>query len=232
MHILLALVVSVWCDVCSYVAYLHSGYLRGVEVIDHTSFTYTGKAQSFNWRRFGFKMHLPDRALPTSVNECRLHIQASLSGQFQFPEGTECVSGIYWIASPYAFAKPVTVEIQHCVTKPELLQHPSSLTFIVAKCTQEDLPYQFKVLDGGVFSPGSRYGSIKLTQFSGVGVAFQTPHPPSILAHSDHLKHKLDDKSYCARLYYSSSGTHSWEVYFTIMWDLDLHINVSFSYNF
>ena len=211
---------------------IHPGYLRGVEVIDHTSFTYTGKAQSFNWRRFGFKMHFPDHALPPSVNECRLHIKASLSGQFQFPEDTECVSGIYWIASPYTFVKPVTVEIQHCVTKPERLQHPSSLTFIVAKCTQEDLLYQFKILDGGVFSPSSRYGSIKLTQFSGVGTTFQTPHPPSTLAHNDHLKHESDAKNYCARLYYSSSGTHGWEVYFAIMWDLDLHINVSFSCKF
>ena len=216
---------NVWCDVCLYVPCHHSGYLRCVEVIDHTSFTYTGRAQSFSWRRFGFKIHLPDHALPPGVNECQLHIKASLSGQFQFPEDTECVSGIYWIASPYTFEKPVTVEIQHCVTKPEYLQHPSSFTFIVAKCTQEDLPYQFEILDGGVFSPNSRYGSIKLTHFSGVGVAFQTPHPPS---HSDHQKYESEAKSYCARLYYSSSGVHSWEVYFAIMWDLDLHINVSF----
>ena len=221
------------CDVCLCVAYLDSGYLRGVEVIDHTSFTYTGRAQSFNWKRFGFKMHLPDHALPPSVNECRLHIKASLSGQFQFPADTECVSGIYWIASPYKFVKPVTVEIQHCVTKPEHIQQPSSLTFIAAKCIQEDLPYRFKILDGGVFSPGSRYGSIKLTQFSGVGTAFQlldqsSPHPPSTLAHNDSQNPESDAKSYCARLYYSSSGTHSWDVYFAIMWDLDLHINVSF----
>ena len=211
-------------------AYLHSGYLRGVEVIDHTSFIYTGKAQSFNWRRFGFKMHLPDHALPLSVNECWLHIKVSLSGQFEFPDETECVSGIFWIPSPFTFEKPVTVEIQHCVTKPEYLHHPSSLTFIVAKCSQEDLPYQFKILDGGVFSPKSRYGSIKVTQFSGLGTAFQTPS--STIAHNDHLKHKSEARSYCARLYYSSSDTHSWEVHFAIMWDLDLHIKVSFSYKF
>ena len=199
-------------------AYLHSGYLRGVEVIDHASFIYTGRARSFIWRRFGFKMHLPDHALPAGVNECRLHIKASLSGQFQFPEDTECVSGIYWIASPYTFVKPVTVEIQHCVIKPELLQHPSSLTFIVAKCTQEDLPYRFHILDGGVFSSNSQYGSIELTQFSGVGVAFQS------LMQWFGLKNA---RSYCARLYYSSSGTHSWEVYFAIMCNLELHIGVS-----
>ena len=151
-------------------------------------------------------------------------MKASLSGQFQFPEDTECTSGIYWIASPYTFEKPVTVEIQHSVTKPEHLQHPSSLTFIVAKCTQEDLPYKFKTLSGGVFSPSSQYGSIKLTHFSGVGTALQS-HQPSKLCRRAH-QHP-DTKSYCARLYYSSSGVHSWTVYFTIAWDLELHISVS-----
>ena len=198
-------------------------------MIDHTSFTYTGRAQSFNWRRFGFKIHLPDHALPPGVNECQLHIKASLSGQFQFPEDTECVSGIYWIACPYTFEKPVTVEIQHCVTKPEYLQHPSSLTFIVAKCTQEDLPYQFKILNGGVFSSNSRYGSIKLTHFSGVGTAFRPLHRPSLIQRLGLRPRQCesDAKSYCARLYYSNSGTNSWEVYFAIMWNLELHISVS-----
>ena len=174
-------------------------------------------------------MHLPDHALPPGVNECRLHIKASLSGQFQFPEDTECVSGIYWIASPYTFVKPVTVEIQHCVTKPELLQQPSSLTFIVAKCTQQDLPYQFKILVGGVFSPTSRYGSIKLTQFSGFGTASQSRPHPSLMQRLSRRprQHESDAKSYCARLYYSNSGTNSWEVYFVISWDLELHIAVS-----
>ena len=204
----------------------HLGYLRGVEVIDHTSFTYTGRAQSFNWRRFGFKMHFPDHALPSSVNECQLHIKASLCGQFQFPEDTECVSGIYWIASPYTFEKPVTVEIQHCVTKPEHLQQPSNFTFIVAKCTQEELPYQFKTLDGGVFSPSSRYGSIKLTQFSGIGTAFQSTRRQSLMQRLG-LRTRQHAKTYTARLYYSRTGTNSWDIYFAITWNLELHITVS-----
>ena len=200
----------------------HSGYLRGVEVIDHITFTYTGKAQSFCWKHSGFKMHLPDHALPASVNECHIQIKASLSGQFKFPEDTEILSSIYWVNCPHNFSKPVTVEIQHCA-KPEHLQYPSSLTFIVAKCNQESLPYQFKTLDGGVFSPSSRYGSIELTQFSGLGVAFQS------ITQWLGLR-SYDPKSYCARLYYSSSGTNSWEVYFAIMWNLDLHMKVNFQH--
>ena len=148
-------------------------------------------------------------------------MKASLSGQYQFPEDTELISGIYWITSPYKFIKPTTVEIQHCIPKLEHLQHLSRLRFIVAKCTQEDLPYQFKILSGGVFSPSSRYGSIKLTHFSGVGIVFLK----TVMQWLGFSAYQ--PRNYCARLYYSSSGIHSWEVYFVIMWDLELHISVS-----
>ena len=205
---------------------LNLGYLRGVEVIDHTSFTFTRSAQSIQWLNHGFKIHFPENALPPGVNECRVHVKASLSGQFQVPEGTELTSGIYWIASPYTFEKPVTVEIQHCVTKPEHLQHPSSLTFIIAKCTQEDLPYQFKILDGGVFTPSSQNGSIKLTQFSGIGTAFHSTRRPSLMQRLGLRAHQ-HAKSYCARLYYSRTGIHSWDIHFAITWNLELHITVS-----
>ena len=158
------------------------------------------------------------------MSECRVHVRASLRGQFQFPENVEQISGIYWIVSPYTFTKSATIEIQHCTAKADHLQHPSSLTFIIAKCTQEDLPYQFKILDGGVFSPNSRYGSIELTQFSGVGVAFQSLMQWLGLRSN---QPEPDPRSYCARLYYSSISVHSWEVYFTVTWDMELHIAVS-----
>ena len=153
-----------------YVVYLHSDYLRGVEVIGHTSFIYNGSAQSFEWIGYGFKMHLPENALPPGAEICEIHVKASLSGQFQFPERMELVSGIYWISAPYKFAKPITIEIQHCSAREEHAQHLLSLTYVVAECTQDDLPYNFKILNGGVFSPSSRYGSINLTQSTGLGI--------------------------------------------------------------
>ena len=66
---------------------LYTGYLQGIEVIDHTSFMYTSRAQSFEWLNRGFKLHLPEGALPPEANECQVHVKASLSGQFQLPEG-------------------------------------------------------------------------------------------------------------------------------------------------
>lgn len=187
----------------------HSGYLRGVDVIDQISFTYIGQSQSLEWLNHGFKMHFPENALPPGVDNCQVLIKASFSGQFNFPRDTELISGIYWISSQHIFTRPVTLEIQHCVHTD--LYHPSSLTYIVAKCSQKNLPYRFKTLDGGVFSPSSQYGSIDLTRFSGLAISSHQPHV----------------RSYCARLYYNSSGTHSWDVYFAIMWNLELHIAVS-----
>ena len=141
-------------------------------------------------------------------------MKASLSGQFDFPRNAELVSGLYWLSSRHVFTRPVTIEIQHCVQEDP--EQESSLTYIVAKCSQEDLPYQFETLEGGVSSPSSRYCSIKLTHFSGLAVMmqklFRRTHPV---------------KRYCARLYYSSSGIHRWEVYFTVTCDLEVHIKVS-----
>jgi len=182
------------------------------------------------WVNHGFKLHVPQDALPPEVKECRIHIKASLSGQFQFPEDMELVSGIYWIATSHNFTKPLTIEIQHCLSGTD---HPSSLMYITAKCTQEDLPYKFNTLNGGVFAPSCRYGSISLTHFSGVGIASRSQRHQSLIQRLVHRRSQVESevsnvRSYCARLYYSSSGTLSWEVYFAIMWNLELHIAVSY----
>ena len=208
---------------CFHLAYLpfHSGYLRGVEIIDQTSFTYTGKAQSFLWSNRGFKMHFPDNAFPPEVNQCRIHVKVSLFGQFHFPKDTELVSGQYWIATRHIFVKPVTVEIQHCALEDP--QQQSTLTYIVAKCSEEELPYQFLTLEGGVFSPCSQYGSISLAQFSGLAIASRPRFHLLQISRKVHCTRR----NYCCKLYYSSSGTCSWEIYFVIMWDLDLHNAVS-----
>ena len=190
------------------------GYLRGVDIINHTSFTYTGQAQSFQWVNYGFKLHIPENALPHSVEECEVHIKASLSGQFRFPDDTDLISGIYWISTAYKFVQPVTVEIQHCVqlASPE---ESDDLALVVAKCSQKSLPYQFKILEGGVFSPHSSYGSIQLTHFSGLGAIRRQKH------------HTRTQKRYCAKLYYTPGSIFSWNLHFVITLNLDAHISVS-----
>ena len=164
-------------------------------------------------------MHFPDNALPPQLAVCHVHVKASLAGEFQFPDDTDLISGVYWISCPHKFAKPVTVKIQHCATKPEYSSH---LTFVVTKCTQEDLPYKFKVLEGGIFSSGSQYGVINLTQFSGFGVAYLRQ---SLMRWFGFRSHQ--PRSYCAQLYYSSSNIRCWELCFAITWNLEIHIEVS-----
>lgn len=84
-----------------------------VEVIDISSFTYSGVPQDFENEKYGYKMHFPDNALPPEVDECQVHVESSLCGQFQFPENTVLISGVYWITTGQKFVEPVIVEFQH-----------------------------------------------------------------------------------------------------------------------
>ena len=147
-----------------------AGYLRGVDVLKQASITLSPKKeQSFEWKGYGFRIHIPKGALPTDISECTIHITASLSGQFQLPEGSELVSGVYWLSCPVQFAKPVTLDIQHCVAI-ERPQQRHFLSFVRSKCSQKQLPYKFRVVEGGIFAPGHSYGSISVTEFSSFGI--------------------------------------------------------------
>ena len=147
-----------------------SDYIRGVDVIAETRFVLTKGAQSFEWEDYGFRLHAPKGSLPEGLDQCEVKVKVSLSGHFDLPEGSELVSAVYWVYSPHLFLEPLTVEIQHCaaITTPTQC---AQLTFIRTKCTQKELPYSFKELDGGSFKPNTPYGSIPVTHFSGIGVA-------------------------------------------------------------
>ena len=195
-----------------------------VEVIDITSYTYSGLAQDFESKKNGYKIHFSADALPPEVDECQVHVESSLCGQFQFPENTELISGVYWITTGQEFVKPVTVEFQHCA-KPE---HIENLTFVVTKSSREDFPYKFDILEGGMFSYGTQYGSINLTHFCGLGIVCQSQgHPSLIQTLCCRALPPESDMNYFARLYHKSNGTQTWEMHFVITRDLELHITVS-----
>ena len=170
-------------------------------------------------------MHFPADALPPEVDECQVHVESSLCGQFQLPENMELIGGVYWITTNQEFAKPVTVEFQHCA----IPEHIENLTFIVTKRTVGDLPYKFCILDGGRFSLGTDYGKISLSHFCGVAIASQSPRRPSTIQRICCRSHQLesDVRTYRARVWYSRSGCRKWAIYFTIMQDLTLYITVS-----
>ena len=170
----------------------------------------TNEAQSHEWTDCGFKLDTPHGALPAGTVPCQISVQASLSGQFKFPDNSELVSAVYWIFTPknLRFCKFLAVCVQHCGT----VEHwdDSDLSFVVAKCTQPDLPYKFKFLDGGLFVPNSTYGSIPVTRFSGLGI----------------VSRLRKNRSYCARTYVTNKGRDEWRVYFVILRDLDIVLKV------
>ena len=188
----------------SYLSFL--GYLRGVDIIGETSLLVTGEASTLHWAGYGLKVHIPQGSLPAGMEECRVDVKAGLTGQFEFSKGSELVSAVYYFCSPVKFSHPLTVEIQHCAKSTIV----SSLSFVVAKCSQEDLPYKFNALRSGVFTPHSCYGSIALSHFSIIGITSENGA----------------DIQYCSKLYYLGNIV-DWKVHFVITKDLETFITVN-----
>ena len=124
------------------------------------------KPQKLEWPGYGFFIEVPEGSLPPEVT-ANVAVKIIAGGQFQFPENRQLISALYWIFSSELFLKEVAVNIQHCaVIKNE--EQCSTLKFIIAKCSQEVLPYRFKEREG-LFNPHTQYGTIKLKQFSILG---------------------------------------------------------------
>ena len=126
--------------------------------------------KEFKWEKNGIKIEIPAGAIGGPVT---LSIQASSSGQYQFPDNNALVSEGYWLAlnPPIKFAKSVTITIQHYADA------DSAPFFVTAKCTQRALPYKLIPLSGGMFtypdcdsSTSYGYGCIQVDHFSYFGI--------------------------------------------------------------
>ena len=191
-----------------------TGYnsLRGVDVVGEKQLVVTNEAMNFKWKNHGLKLHVPENALPEGVSEYLVNIKVSLSGQFELPEGYELVSAVYWVATPGKFTKSVTIETQHCAN----FTNSSQLHFVCTSCAQKSLPYKFKFIDEGVFTLGSKYGSLSTTRFSGIGVVREATH----------AKHSCQ---YCAQVYFTVKHLqdHWYYCHFVITKDLEMCLTVS-----
>lgn len=116
-------------------------------------------SQTIDCEEFGLKIHVPKGATSSS---CDIVIKAIVAGDFDFPKGTQLVSGVYAISVSKKFLKPVRLEMQHCVLI-ENKQHTQLLKFVRADDTE---PHKFTTLEGGVFQPDSQYGNICCQDFS------------------------------------------------------------------
>ena len=186
--------------------------LPGVEECGETSVVISSsQGQLIEWN--GLKMHIHKGSLPEGIDQCMIHIKASLAGEYEIPENSSLVSAVFWLrCEPQCtFTKPITVEIQHCSTKQDL----SRLKIVRAFCNQKQLPYKFKPL-GGRFNADASYGVIEVTSFSGVGVIEENPD---------------SERMYYSQLFYSSfySNQQTHDIHITFTWNTEPHINVSYS---
>ena len=195
--------------------FISAEYLRGVEVIAETQFIVKGRhSQTFKWEGHGLKLSIPEGAV---LSESVIYIKAGLAGQFDLPSRAQLVSPVYWLYCDNNFQHPVTLELQHCAAIKHQSEY-SSLSFIVAKCSQEELPYKFKFLDKGIFSQHSSHGSVDVKQFSLFGL---------VEVFKQWCINLLQPRSYIAQLFYSEEGENTWLLHFVITWNQELYLTVS-----
>ena len=118
---------------------------------------------SFNWEKYGFRLHCPEGAVS---KDTEVSVTPLLSDQFEVPKGTVLVSAVYKIKVSKPLTKRVVIELQHCVDLRNTGQ-TSRLKFVRAPLK---FPYQFSIIDGGVFCIGNRYGSIERDDFRAIGI--------------------------------------------------------------
>ena len=118
---------------------------------------------SFNWDKYGFRLHCPEGAVSKDTT---VAVTALLSDRFEVPKGTVLVSAVYIIKVSKPLSKRVTIELQHCVD----LRNTGQTGHLKFVRTPLKSPYQFSIIDGGVFCIGNRYGSIERDDFCAIGI--------------------------------------------------------------
>ena len=121
------------------------------------------KPQKVEWPGYGFYIDVPEGALPPGVT-ASVGLKVFLTGQIKLPENRQLISAFYWVSSSEVFLKKVAVNIQHCAVI-ENEEQCLDFRFIIARCSQKELPYTFKEFEG-LFNPCTQYATIKLKQFS------------------------------------------------------------------
>ena len=129
--------------------------------------------QSFHWEECGLRLSCPKGCLSSPDEKCEVAIVALAGGQFKLPVGTELVSSIYAISVSKTLLKPLTLELQHCVTL-ETQDQADSLKFVRAPLVGYNSNAEFTIMEGGEFTPSSWNCSITRYHFCQVGVVKPT----------------------------------------------------------
>ena len=121
------------------------------------------RSHSLPWEKYGFILHCPKGAVS---KDTEVAVTALVSGSFKVPKGTVLVSAVYAISVSKPLLKSLTIQLQHCVDLRNTGQ-TGRLKFVRGPLKS---PYQLSPVEGGVFTVGKRYGSIKRDQFSNMGI--------------------------------------------------------------
>ena len=194
----------------------YTGYQRGIDVIGSTSLIYKGKADSFTWNDHGFKLHLPRGAF---TSECPIHLEAAISGQFQFPDGAELVSGVYCIHSLKQFTKTVTFEIQH-FSSSDTQKEIDELCVVFS--SRDQFPCQFTYHEDCTFSVGSQYGAIETKSFGKFAIV-KRKKKGRFSSRSRTTSHNL----YRAHFLYIKESDSNWTVIYSIIQQAELYSKVT-----
>lgn len=196
-----------------------------------TMFRISGNGpHTFDWRKHGFKLQIPENALPAGQTQCDVHITTTLPNiqRLDLPDNSIPVSAFYDISTTQKFSLPVTVEIQHCAKTSKY----GLLSFVISR---NEMP--FKYLDGGEFPTDSSYGRITIAHFSKIGAIFKKvsrkeTNPVSTATTS--AKHPAEAtvepcvRHYCSQTFRERKELLKWRVHFIITCNLEVCKTVSF----
>ncbi len=105
-------------------------------------------------------MLFPQDTLPPHET-CEVTVHALIGEDFEFPEGTELVSGVYSVSFAKEINQPIRVEIQHCVAL--ISQNDADGMIFAATDSQSGV---FKPVIGAEFFPDdNRYGIVNQLHF-------------------------------------------------------------------
>ncbi len=143
-------------------------------------------SQTLSWEEYGFALYCHED-IWTNKQHWSVSVSVYTFGDFVFPDNYKLVSSVYQIKCDEQF--PATLKIQHCMN--------SSDQLIFAVSSDNEPPYNFKVMDGGCFV--NNFGFLEVNKFSLFSIIwnwlFPTSIPRTILCNI-YLSHSRQPKYY------------------------------------
>ena len=123
-----------------------------------------------SWKDMGIEISVPPNAISSHDVSCDIAVIPLLHGDFQFPDNSVAVSGIYAIGTSCKLVKPLTIRMEHCVQLSDE-EDVEAMSFCKAEHgSTAPPPYEFTPCDEGTFAVGSRFGSLDCQSFTLIAI--------------------------------------------------------------